>query len=401
MDKFEKLGRTIDAEWSKVKYDVSQFPTVAEGCLLSTDLSGIDIQEVCDWVINSTDFVPQVNIDSGFGQPPLTVYSSDNFFIEVLFWLSATTSIHQHNFSGIFYVLSGSSIHTVFSFREEHKINDHLSFGDLITEKIEFLNKGSHRKILPGNSFIHSLFHLDHPSASLVIRTFEDKLKPIQYEYHRPHVAINSFYNNQRLRRQLEILRMMKVSANPNFLKSLNEFAEQCDLHSFIEVNKNLALENLLTNDAIENLLTIARRKHGQFINFIAPLFAEIDRVNSIRIGRISITQPDHRFFMALLMNAENRKHVDQIIRQRYPQEEPANLVTNWIHDLNKEQKFNPPFAEFQLELISLMLRSQSHEEAINSLKSIYNDDQIEHSKSDILNIYTKMKALPILKVLF
>src|SRR4029077_2159339 len=96
---------------------------------------------------------------SGFGQPELVVYDDPRFYIQVLFWLEGTTDIHQHEFSGAFHVLEGSSIHAHFAFENPQPISAHFRVGDLRMKDFQFLETGRTVPIVSGRDYIHSLFH--------------------------------------------------------------------------------------------------------------------------------------------------------------------------------------------------------------------------------------------------
>ena len=70
--------------------------------------------------------VPAQDLHSSFGEPPLRVYNGDLFYIEVLFWLGAQLSIHQHGFAGAFHVLHGASLHCRYDFALKERINSRL-----------------------------------------------------------------------------------------------------------------------------------------------------------------------------------------------------------------------------------------------------------------------------------
>ncbi len=161
--------------------------------------------------LGSCDVLPRDDgYERNFGQPPIQAFQCPNFFIEVLFWMDATTAIHQHRFSGAFHVLDGSSIHTEYAFEQKRRYNDRLLVGDLAVKSVEYLEKGSVRPIRNGNGTIHALFHLDRPSISVVVRTGSSPLAGPQYSYVHPGIAYDPFYSNQSLflrTRTIEVLR--------------------------------------------------------------------------------------------------------------------------------------------------------------------------------------------------
>lgn len=400
MKTFEILGRRIEQAWAAEGFELGSFPEIAEQYVRNTDLSGIDIDEICQWVLKAPSFPEQINFNSSFGQPPLTVFSCERFYMEVLFWLSATTAVHEHNFSGLFFVLSGSSIQSEFKFIEEHRTNDHLLFGRMKQQNIELLRQGDYRRIYSGPSFIHSLFHLDHPSVSLVIRTYNDFGRKIQYEYFKPHIAIDSFFSDQLATRQFQLLRMMKLSHNPRFALCLSDFLEKASLHAIVQVTLLLANDNLLNGDEIQIIIGTLEKAYRELSGYIKPVFSEIDRMNAIRVGRFAVTDIDHRFFMALLMNADTRENVDRLIMQKYKQS-PVELLKEWIRDLNSGGRFNPKLKEFDLDLLSVMVGTRSFSEAMEKLGHVYEKAELDVRNDEIKDSYKWLRGLPLFSVLF
>jgi hypothetical protein len=105
-------------------------------------------------------------------------------FISISISLDGVTSVHQHSFCGAFQVFLGSSIHSQFNFEENQTINPTFH-RQIILREVELLSEGDIRRIMPGSQYIHSLFHLDRPSATVIIRTYKTPDRQPQYEYHR------------------------------------------------------------------------------------------------------------------------------------------------------------------------------------------------------------------------
>lgn len=400
MEIFTELGEKIDRTWQNHNYDISHFATITEE-ILSSEKIDVSSEDICNWVLDSKTFITQVNFNSSFGEPPITVFSNDKFYIEVLYWLSGTTSIHQHSFTGSFYVLSGSSIHSTYKFEEKLRINEHLLFGDIIAMNTEVLEKGQHRGIPIGNSFIHSLFHLEYPSVSIVIRTYGDPGNSIQYAYAKPHIAYNSFRTSQKNTRQFQMLRMLKLSDNLKFLSHLYKFMERADVHTFIEMSMKLVNDNLISIEERDELFRIFESKYPKYLQYVKPVFPELDRIKIITRGRKAVQDPTHRFFMAMLMNANNREHVNRIFKAKYPKKDPSHTMYKWIKELNEGDKFNSKFDEFQLDLIEIMLKESSFDKILIQLKTIYGDNDINQKHERIQEIYYQIRELPLLKVLF
>jgi hypothetical protein len=68
------------------------------------------------------------------------------------------------------------------------------------------MRTGDVRQILSGDRFIHSLFHLDRPSVTMVVRTKHDSGTDPQYSYFPPGIAYDPFVADERLSRLVRFL---------------------------------------------------------------------------------------------------------------------------------------------------------------------------------------------------
>src|SRR5262249_57995999 len=174
MDYFKRLGDSVGREWRTVGYNEDRFPEIAEQALLEMPPSQhIGTYDTLTWLVKSIAAPTQIGLAERFGQPPVQVYHTPRFYIEVLHWLDGTTAIHEHAFNGAFHVLSGSSIHCRYRFHEALRYNLRLKLGKIDLEQVELLEKGDTRRILPARAMIHSLFHLERPAVTVVVRTHE------------------------------------------------------------------------------------------------------------------------------------------------------------------------------------------------------------------------------------
>lgn len=202
---FAQLGNRIEAAYTG---DASTLPAIALAELQRTPPhEHTSLAEVMTWVatVDAADFVPQRDPGATFGEPPVTVFRSEGFCIDVNLWGTSTTQIHEHAFSGAFAVLEGSSLQCRYAFHEHRKISGVLALGELTFLGADHLLPGSCSPIHPG-SLIHSLFHLGVPSATVVVRTYGEVEWLPQRSFDPPGVALDSHYVSTALaqrRRQL------------------------------------------------------------------------------------------------------------------------------------------------------------------------------------------------------
>src|SRR5438132_840078 len=121
MEEFQKLGALVEGRWKDQNYNEQLFPDIAAQALVESDLPArVDPWKIISWVHTTAALPEQQDVEGRFGNPPVTLFSGPRFYIDVYYWLDGTTSIHQHAFSGAFQVLLGSSIHSSYTFREDH-----------------------------------------------------------------------------------------------------------------------------------------------------------------------------------------------------------------------------------------------------------------------------------------
>lgn len=346
MQFFEDLGSLVEERWKDQNYDDEGFPKIAAEALAEADLSKhVNPWEIIRWLCKTTQFPEQQDIDGSFGNPPITLYNGPRFYIDVYYWLDGTTSIHQHSFCGAFQVFLGSSLLSQYIFEEDRRINECLRAGRIILNSVELLAEGDVREITAGRKYIHSLFHLDRPSASIVIRTQKTLAGLPQYKYLKPYFAMDPFFKSAATIKRVQSTSLLLSMNHPDADEMIGELLASSDFQTAFPLLE--LLYDRLANNPIEKafgvsageerfeaLLAIARRRHGELVDLILPVIDEVRRQNHIIYRRGQITGNDHRFFLALLLNVPERLKVLDLVRQRFPQKDPIDTIAEWVEDL-------------------------------------------------------------------
>lgn len=151
-----------------------------------------DMKEILEHRI----FPTQINPNSNFGDPPITLYfsSDQSFYLDMYIWMETQTSIHEHSFEGAFTVLQGRSIESKYEFNTDLKLDDGF-LGTLHKKGLSQILPG-HVEIIPkGKQLIHRVLHITKPTVSLILRT-HNKVHAsninIQYRYDFDKLASNS-----------------------------------------------------------------------------------------------------------------------------------------------------------------------------------------------------------------
>jgi hypothetical protein len=331
---FQDLGRTILEQWKKDNFSLDTFPALATAALTQhPPASRVPLSEVIGDFLLTDDQPPQT--DSDFGEPELVVYSNPRFYIQLLFWMDGTTAIHQHEFSGAFHVMHGSSIHAHYDFDKPKSVTPYLRVGNVKLREIELLETGRTVPITSGPRTIHSLFHLDSPSVTVVVRTQHDPGTGPQFNYMPPHVAFDPIFSDKLTMRRKQLLSVLEQTEDPGYADVCMAMIADLDFERGFSVlhHARAYLQHL---DPREPVLRAFERKHGPLATGIAATLNEDARRSQIRDLRSSVTDPEHRFFLALLMNAPTRADLLALVRQRFPKDKPADVVTRWVEELTE-----------------------------------------------------------------
>lgn len=335
---FEKLGQTVLERWREQNFSLDVFPELTRIAIDENPPSeNVDIDEMIHEFL-SNDAQP-FQSESGFGQPELIAFNDTRFYIQILFWLEGTTEIHQHEFSGAFHVMRGSSVHSEFDFVNARSVTPHIRTGDLRVKRIELLETGRTVPITSGRECIHSLFHLDTPSVTVVIRTHHDPGTGPQYNYLPPHIAINPLHSDPLTARRKQLLDVLEAIEDGNYATFVNEMMERLDFERGFNMLRH-AMPRLKELDEWDAVLAKFQNKHGELASGVPDTLEECLRRETISRLRHFIVNPEHRFFLALLVNVQKRSDIFMLISQRFPGSSPIATILGWAEELMEPNDF-------------------------------------------------------------
>jgi hypothetical protein len=329
---FTDLGRKVGTLWKEQNFSLAKFPEIAKTAIDECAPSeNVDVATLIkSFLLNDEQ---PFQTQSGFGQPELIVYDDPRFYIQLLFWLDGTTQIHQHEFSGAFHVLQGSSIHSLFEFDNAQSVSAHFRVGDLRVSKTEFLETGTTVPIVSGREYIHSLFHLETPSLTLVVRTHNDPGTSPQFTYLPPHVAVDPFFTDALSTRRNQLLDMLEKLDDPSYPELVQQMIESLDFERgfFVLQNGVTYLRNI---DTWDQVWAAFREKHGQLSDYVVPTLSEIIWREGLISYRGTITDVEHRFFLALLLNVPKREDIIDLVSKSH-EGDPIENIMRWVSELS------------------------------------------------------------------
>src|SRR4051794_29138825 len=260
-DFFKELGDTVLERWKRANFSLAKFPEIARAALdARPPAKRVKLPAVMrDFLLREEQ---PAQTDSPFGEPELVVYHHPRFYIQLLFWMDGTTAIHQHEFSGAFHVMHGSSIHAHYEFERAKEVTPYLRVGDLRMKNIELLKTGRTVPIVSGPRAIHSLFHLDSPSVTVVVRTQHDPGTGPQLNYLPPHIAIDPHFSDKLTMRRKQLLDVLEQSEDTRYVELVMEMIADLDFERGFSLLHH-CIESLQHQNQWEPVLQVFEKKHG------------------------------------------------------------------------------------------------------------------------------------------
>ena len=400
MELFQNVGEKLEEAWRAKDYDETVFPAMAAEALKNADLpSKVSPWEVIEWTLQQSELPRQKDVQARFGEPPITLFVAPRFHIDVYFWFEGTTSIHQHAFCGAFQVLEGSSIHSWYEFEKRDAVNSFCEIGEMSLRVCQLLEVSAVQEIRPGRQYIHSLFHLDQPSVTIVIRTDKSPLFLPQYDYQKPCLAVDPFYEHESTTKKLQSIAALFRAHHPDADRIVSDMLDTADFHttflilrtarSMLGSNRLNEVFNLSTSqDRFAKLVQLVCDRHGERGEEFRRVFSRMDRLDEILKRRGFVTNPEHRFFLALLLNVDGKENIFSLIKQRYPNDDPIEKILDWVLELSETRVMAANssnalgienFGPFDLFILENLLRDKSVEEIKAAIKNDHPADQAEN----------------------
>jgi hypothetical protein len=389
MEYFEKMGAFVANLWRKYNYNEEYFPEVANTVLSQMPPhENTTFEKIVQYALTTESLPQQPDPRVEFAQPRLTVFLGREFRIEVLFWTGATPAVHQHAFSGAFHVMQGASIHIAWDFDFQKRVSSHLHYGKIALRKAELLKLGDIRAIHAGDQFIHTTFHLDIPTVSVVVRTIRESDQWPPYAYLPPSIRYNGYDEMPVLKRKCEILAMLVASGrleeHDSMLRDLFATSDTFAVFHY------LYQANFLRDKAaFEHLLRTAAEHHQGLVSEMVPALFNLRRQAELVKIRNKVTDDqDLRFFLALLINVSHRETLLSLLRQRYAQEDPVSKFIAFFKQLSDADLLGEKFSDPWLLMLQCLLQGLTTRDQIETaFVDRYGEAQVQSQRNKLGNL--------------
>jgi hypothetical protein len=345
MEIINELGNHVEKIWREKNYNEELFPAIAAEALREFDVPNkLSVWEIAEWTLNQIELPKQQDLPARFSDLPITIARFPRFHIDVYYWYDGVTAIHQHSFCGAFQVFEGSSLHSNYEFEVEEKLNFFSEIGKIKLNQVQLLKKGDVREIADGKRFIHSLFHLDQPSVTLIVRTVRTPLSYPQFSYRKPDLAIDPYFEDPNVVKKVQVAVMLIRMQREDADKQIADLLRNSDLlvcyHILVNVRPYLAGNQLektfrISQNRFTNLIGVVQERHGKSAESLPQIFAEEQKVEEIAGRRSLITDAEHRFFLALLMNLDDKEQIFKMINERFPDADAIEKILDWTFNLS------------------------------------------------------------------
>lgn len=382
----QSLGERIQRAWIKHNYNEEIFPQLALDVLGNEPPGGrLAAKDVIDWTFGPVQPFRQPRDQNLFGEPPVMLFQAPRFYIEALFWLSDTTAVHEHAFSGVFAVLAGSSVHSHWHFTPERTINSRMLCGRLERVSTEILRPGGVRPIYSGDRLIHQLFHLEVPSVTIVVRTYEERHQLPQYKYLPPGLAVDPEDRDGLRTRRLIFLDGMARGQIEGLAENACRLIENGDLETLYYAFSVLTRRKV-DGGLLADLYGAARQRHGDIMDLIQRVCEEERRTRIVTALRSKISDPERRFLLALLMLMPDRDAIFETIRLQYPETEPLTVIETWLQGMSGKETIGFDFNDVNRIIFRGLVEGLDTEGLLQRLRTEFRDDSIEAHRDRLLS---------------
>jgi hypothetical protein len=396
MEVFEEIGRLADERWRRRGHDERAFTEVAAGVLAELAPSRhVTVDEVLEHLVSARGLEPQTA--DRLAHRLFVMHHGRRFQVSVLFWIDQIATPHHHGFAGAFEVLEGSRIHCVYRFVERVRESARFQLGDLEMVKTEILHRGDVRPVTPGPGFVHALCHVDRPSVSIVLEAPCDEGEPT-LDYHPPHVACAQHDGDAVLLTRLKTLEMLRLTDRARYREAAVGVLEGATLHGAFQVLRHAHGGDRADPETIAALMDVVRRRDAGAAEMLGRTFAETRRLRDVSIRRGSVRRPEHRFLLALLLYAPDRRVIDELVGARYPGVKPAEAIWRWIDELCREDLLDLPHDELWLTVLRHMLAG---DDVRGALVEEYGEAEVAARDGDLRELEGAIRGSPLLRPLF
>lgn len=393
-----RIGEEIERRWSARDYRHNYFHDIAAECLHTAAYHRrFDEDEIINWVNNAASLPEQLDPRSNFGQPPLTIWRTDRFVVDLYFWVDTDTSTHDHSFSGAFTNLVGQSLNCTYRFEQGVQADEGVLLGSVSLDRTELLKPGDICTIPAGPRFIHRVWHLDCPTITLVPRTVTRRRGLRQYNYYTEGMAVR--YRRKapiEFQRRREFLNYLFRRQHPRRIELAEEVLRRTRGYRLFTLLGDL-LFHIKEPDELDNLLArLPAKGRGWFDTALAVMRAS-NPLKGVYWRRLQRTE--HRLLIALLSTFHDSSATAEWLARHGYTGDWTTMLTSWLSEMDQDKALRLQLGSARTEIMSYLLRGLSDEQALHELRRTYTITEPEVEL--LVQGFRRFRELHFLKPLF
>jgi hypothetical protein len=231
----------------------------------------------------------------------------------------------------------------------------------------------------------------------VVVRTHGEPEGQPQYLYRPPSLVINASTTEPIVQRWLQGLRLMIRSDHAGYEAAALDILGRSDLYTAYLVLEQ-AYQSLGDLERVAPLVAAVARRHGPVVSEItASLRQRLQRRKLHRL-RSATSEPELRFFLALLQNLPDKEAIYAMVRGRYPQGDARAWVLGWVHALSGVERIGVDFDdELNLVLFEALLDGCGEAEMIERLKDTFDPEEVDAQRGALGRLAEQMQKTAIL----
>ena len=192
---------------------------------------------------------------------------------------------------------------------------------------------------------------------TLVVRTHADGSRELEYKP--PGVALDGSARDDRTVKLLQLMALLPPSSETTRARLCTALAA-CDAYTGVLIV--LHARRFLARDTFAAAFRTFRARFPELAERVGDAAdAETNRF-AIMAARDRVTDPDHRFFLAVMMNLPGRAAILSAIAQRRPDQDPLEQFLGWLRACARRELLGFRIDESLVRLLGLLLQGATAE---------------------------------------
>jgi hypothetical protein len=167
------------------------------------------------------------------------------------------------------------------------------------------------------------------------VRTQHDPGTGPQFNYLPPHLAVDPHHRDLLTVRRTQLLDVLEQVEDTGYPAVVMEMLAELDFERGFHVLRH-SMGYLQQLDEWRAAVAAFEKRHGVLAAGVEATLREEARRGVIKGLRSQIAEPEHRFFLALLMNAPTRDDLLALVAKRFPGEAADAVVLRWVQELTE-----------------------------------------------------------------